>query len=123
MHPRMMCADLIETWWMDESGHRQEAVANLEDISSSGVCLQLDAPVAHGLLMHIHHDEMEFVGRVRYCVFRDTGYFLGVEFEEGFEWDQQLFRPKHLLDPRSLIGLEPKAQPRKRTAPGSGRIQ
>ncbi len=106
----MLCADLIDVWWTDDAGRISRAVANLEDISSSGVCLQMEEPVATELLLHIRHDSVEFEGRVRYCVYRDTGYFLGVQFEEGFEWDETLFQPKHLLDPRSLLGLEPKVK-------------
>jgi hypothetical protein len=121
----MLCADLIDVWWMDDSGHARQAVANLEDISSSGVCLQLDAPVANGVLMHICHDSVEFEGRVRYCVFRDTGYFIGVQFEEGFTWDAQQFQPKHLLDPRTLLDLEPKLEPKpvRFQPPPSGKVQ
>jgi hypothetical protein len=40
---------------------------------------------------------------VRYCVYRDIGYFLGVEFEPGFRWSVRMFRPQHLLDPRRLV--------------------
>lgn len=43
------------------------------------------------------------MGKVRYCVFREIGYFLGVEFEPGHRWSQRQFRPQHLLDPRRLI--------------------
>lgn len=108
IQPRMLCADLLDIWWIDASGHRLQTVANLEDISSSGVCLQTERPLQVELLLHICHKNGEFEGRVRYCVFRDTGYFIGVQFAEGFEWDQRRFQPKHLLDPRSLLGLEPK---------------
>jgi hypothetical protein len=46
----------------------------------------------------------ELLGIVKYCVFRDIGYFLGVEFEPGSRWSQRHFRPQHLLDPRRLVG-------------------
>ena len=41
--------------------------------------------------------------RIKYCVFREIGYFLGIEFEAGSRWSQQEFKPQHLLDPRKLI--------------------
>jgi hypothetical protein len=109
---RMLCADLIDVWWTDESGRRAKALANLEDISSSGACLQIDVPVAAGATVHICHPKVELEGRVRYCVFREIGYFVGVEFTPGFHWDAQLFQPEHLLDPRTLLGLE-RRQPAK----------
>jgi hypothetical protein len=43
------------------------------------------------------------MGIVKYCVFREIGYFLGVEFEAGTRWSQRHFRPQHLLDPRRLV--------------------
>jgi len=102
----MLCADLIDVWWADESGQRVTALANLEDISSSGACLQLDVPVAPKSTLHICHPRVVLEGRVRYCVFREIGYFVGVQFAPGFHWDAQMFQPEHLLDPRSLLGLE-----------------
>lgn len=104
----MLCADLMDVSWTDASGRSAKALANLEDISNSGACLQVDMPIASGTVVHIRHPNVEFEGRVKYCVFRDTGYFVGVQFAAGFEWDERLFQPKHLLDPRTLVGLEPK---------------
>lgn len=42
-------------------------------------------------------------GIVRYCVYREIGYFLGIQFEDGVRWSQRSFRPMHLFDPRRLI--------------------
>ena len=103
IEPRMLCADLIEVEWKDRSGRRTTALANLEDISLSGACLQVDAPVPHETLVRIAHPKAALEGRVRYCVFRETGYFIGVEFEPGSKWRRRDFRPKHLLDPRRLV--------------------
>jgi hypothetical protein len=113
LEPRLLCADLINVWWNDESGATCQAVANLEDISNSGVCLQVDGPVPYDTLVHIAHPKLEFEGRVRYCVYRDIGYFVGVRFEPGFRWSQHRFKPKHLLDPRTLMNRtrKPKARP------------
>lgn len=112
----MLCADLIRVFWTDESGRQRQAVANLEDISHSGACLQLDAPIAEHTLLRISHPKLEVVGRVRYCVFRDTGFFLGIQFEPGYAWSERRFRPKHMLDPRRLFGRrEPRGQ-----EPGGG---
>lgn len=112
LEPRLMCADLIDVWWVDQSGRTCKAVANLEDISNVGACLQVDGPVPSETLLHIAHPEATFQGRVRYCVYRETGYFIGVRFEEGVRWNRQRFRPKHLFDPRTLLGRGRKAKPR-----------
>lgn len=101
--PRMLCADLIEVRWRDRHGCEQSVMANLEDISGSGACLQVEAPVPDDTVVRFDIPNAELEGRVRYCVFRDTGYFLGVQFEPGFRWEQHQFRPKHLFDPRRLL--------------------
>lgn len=108
----MLCADLIDVWWLDESGETGKALANLEDISNSGACLQVDVAIPEGMRLHICHPKVEFEGCVKYCVFREIGYFVGVEFESGFEWDEKLFQPEHLLDPRTLFGLAPRTEPK-----------
>jgi len=105
LEPRLLCADLIDVHWTDKSGRNRSALANLEDISLSGVCLQMDMPVPHETVLRIAHPKTELSGRVRYCVFRETGYFLGVQFEPGFRWSRRNFHPKHLLDPRRLVAL------------------
>jgi len=105
LETRMLCADLIDVHWKDNSGRTRKAVANLEDISLSGACLQLDHPVPRETLLKIDHPKSALEGRVRYCVYRDIGYFVGVQFEPGFRWSRRQFRPKHLLDPRRLVAL------------------
>jgi len=99
----MLCADLVDIQWRDPNGRRRRGVANLEDISLSGACLQVERPVALGSTLEISYPNGELAGKVKYCVFREIGYFLGVEFEPGTRWSQREFRPQHLLDPRRLV--------------------
>jgi hypothetical protein len=112
IEPRMLCADLVDVQWKDQSGRTRRGVANLEDISLSGACLQVDRPVPLNTVFRISYPNGELMGIVKYCVFREIGYFLGVEFETGSRWSQRHFRPQHLLDPRRLVsrvtkGLKP----------------
>jgi hypothetical protein len=100
---RMLCADLVDVKWRDQTGRTRRGVANLEDISLSGACLQVDRPVALGTALLISYPKGELTGRVKYCVFREIGYFLGIEFEPGSRWSQRHYRPQHLLDPRRLV--------------------
>ena len=99
----MLCADLVDIQWRDQNGRLRRGVANLEDISLSGACLQVERPVTLGAAVRINYPNGELAGKVKYCVFREIGYFLGVEFEEGSRWTQQDFKPQHLLDPRRLV--------------------
>jgi hypothetical protein len=100
---RMLCADLVDVQWKDKNGRTRRAIANLEDISLSGACLQVDAPIPIETTLRISYPKGELQGRVCYCVFREIGYFLGIEFEPGFRWSMRQFRPQHLLDPRQLL--------------------
>ncbi len=104
IEPRMLCADVVDVQWKDQSGRTRRGVANLEDISLSGACLQVDRPVPLGTNFRISYPNGELTGTVKYCVFREIGYFLGIEFEPGSRWSQRHFRPQHLLDPRRLVG-------------------
>jgi hypothetical protein len=99
----MLCADLVDVQWKDQSGRTRRGVANLEDISLSGACLQVDRPVPQGTILRMSYPNGALSGIVKYCVFREIGYFLGVEFAPGHRWSQRHFRPQHLLDPRRLV--------------------
>ncbi|MBI2689606.1 MAG: hypothetical protein HYX27_25130 [Acidobacteria bacterium] len=109
IEPRLMCADLVDIEWCDGDGGSRRTVANLEDISGMGACLQVEdeIPLRTGIRMTVM--QTEYVGEVRYCVFRDHGYFLGVQFEPGKKWNSKSFKPLHLFDPRRLLdSREPK---------------
>jgi hypothetical protein len=101
--PRLLCADLVELEWKDKSGRTRRSVANLEDISLSGACLQMDLSVPLHTKVRINYASGELIGTVRYCVYREIGYFLGIQFEAGVRWSQRSFKPMHLFDPRRLV--------------------
>jgi hypothetical protein len=100
---RMLCADLVDVRWKDKAGRTRRTVANLEDISLSGACVQVDIPIPLQTMLQISYPKGELQGRVCYCVYREIGYFLGIEFEPGFRWSIRQFKPQHLLDPRRLV--------------------
>lgn len=103
VEPRMLCADLVDIRWRDQAGRLRRGVANLEDISISGACLQMDRPIALGTVFQISYPNGELTGKIKYCIFREIGYFLGVEFDPGSRWTERQFKPQHLLDPRRLM--------------------
>ena len=100
---RLLCAELVEVTWEDETGRNRKRVANLEDISRSGICLQMEHEMAPGTRLRMHYGDGDLIGVVRHCAFRGFGFFLGVELEEGSRWSSQHYRPEHLLDPRELV--------------------
>jgi hypothetical protein len=103
IEPRMLCADLVEIQWKDPNGRRRRGMANLEDISLSGACIQMERPIPLGTPVRLSYPNGQLSGAIKYCAFREIGYFLGVEFDSGCRWSQRAFRPQHLLDPRKLV--------------------
>lgn len=100
---RLLCAEIVQLVWQDESGRQRRSVANLEDISLSGLCLQVEAPIPAGTAIAMEYGDGELVGTVRYCQFQECGYFLGIELSDGCRWSSQHFQPEHLLDPLELM--------------------
>ena len=98
----MLCADLVEVEWEDPSGQLKTTIAHLEDISVSGACLQVDLALPLHTKLRVTHANGDLTGRVRYCVYREIGYFVGIEFHASCKWSQQNFEPLHLLDLRWL---------------------
>jgi hypothetical protein len=99
----MLCADMVHVRWRDAAGKSVRAMGLLEDISPSGACLQLEAPVPLAAKISWDSHKHRFRGEVRYCVYREVGYFVGVELEAGSRWSQESFKPRHLLDPQTLL--------------------
>jgi hypothetical protein len=100
---RMLCADMVEIRWRDRSGKHRKATALLEDISSSGACLQLEAPIPLGAEIGWEAPGQFFSGYIRYCVYREIGYFAGVEFGKSTKWSEKTYAPQHLLDLEKLV--------------------
>lgn len=99
---RLLCADLVPVEWRDKNGRQRRATANLEDISNSGACLQLDYAIPVKTAIRISYSKGVLEGTIRYCVYREIGYYLGIQFHEGIKWTQRQFKPQHLFDPRRL---------------------
>ncbi len=103
----MMCADLVEIQWHDASGRPRTTVANLEDISRLGACLQVEQEIPLRTSVRMTVMKTQYSGEVRYCVFREFGYFLGIQFAPGTRWNSRAFKPLHLFDPRRLLEVRP----------------
>jgi len=100
---RLLCADLIELIWCDDSGRERRRVGNLEDISVCGLCIQTEVPIHVGTGVRVGCADRSLTGIVRYAVYRDQAYFIGVEFTDDSRWSIRDFVPQHLLDPREIV--------------------
>jgi len=110
--PRMWCSDLVQVWIKDTAKNRwiRKGTAVLEDISRSGACVQLESPVPSATLIRVKHPEWKVEGEVRYCMYRDEGYFVGLQLAEEFRWSKEAFQPKHLLDPEKITKARKKTK-------------
>ena len=103
---RLLCADLVQVEWQDETGQTCRLTALLEDISPSGACLQTDSPIPVNAALRLRHGKSELEGTVSYCSYHEIGYFTGVTFTPNQRWSERMFRPKHLVDPVKLKTTE-----------------
>jgi hypothetical protein len=58
---------------------------------ASGACLQMETAVPLEAEIHWESPQQAFTGRVRYCVYREIGYFVGVEFEPESRWSKETY--------------------------------
>ena len=100
---RLLCADMVQVRWKEDSGEVRTCSGLLEDISPSCACLKLDSPLSIGKTLQIEYRKGRLEGSVCYCFFKDIGYWIGVQFAAKTKWSKKDFRPKHLLDPRKLV--------------------
>jgi hypothetical protein len=107
--PRYMCAELVNIQIRHEDQTVEEAIANLEDISPSGACVQLEAAVRVGADIEIVCSKCRFKGKVRNCRFAGHGYDVGVAFDSPQAWDASRYEPAHLLPVET--GLTPMDPP------------
>ena len=73
----MLCADLVDIQWKDPNGRSRRGVANLEDISLSGACLQVDRPVPLGTALHISYPNGELTRKSEILCFSRNRLFPG----------------------------------------------
>jgi hypothetical protein len=110
---RMLCADLVDIRWKDKTGRGHKVTALLEDISASGACVQLEVPIPNNTIVKIIHPKGWLQGSVKYCVYRDIGYFVGLQFEPDSKWSRKAFQPQHMLDMPRLLSRGLKSMARR----------
>jgi hypothetical protein len=93
-----MCSELVRVVRHSPEQPPSETVANLEDISPSGACMQLEEAIQVGTDIEILCSTYRLKGKVRYCRLVEIGYDVGVEFVPRQAWDPSRFVPEHLLD-------------------------
>lgn len=94
---RELCADLVKVQWKPEFGPAHSEWAILEDISSSGACLEAEHPIPPDTIVSLQFTTDKCQARVKYCKFDKVNYLVGVQFEQGYRWSRRRFKPEHLI--------------------------
>ena len=102
--PRFLCADLVKIQVRGKRNQSGETVANLEDISPSGACLQMEEAIREGTDINILCSRCKLRGKVKYCQWAETGYNVGVEFHKPKSWNLRRFTPRHFLE-IAILGI------------------
>lgn len=105
---RLLCSDLVQIAWVDNSGRRHSEIAILENLSSSGAGLFCGVRVPAGSAIELLCGAATLGGRVQHCEFRENGFLVGVVLSSGPKWPGKPgdeFYPEHLLDV-SLLDFE-----------------
>ncbi len=100
--PRYLCSDLVTLCWQEGAQSEHSETVVLENISASGACVQAEISVPESVSVRLACGKAEFHGRVRFCYWRDDGYFIGIAFDAHSKWSKAKFKPEHLLDPSEV---------------------
>ena len=98
-----MCAELVRVNWMVGEERFQTAEAVLEDICATGGCVQVEDSIPTGAIIMLSIGGQRFNGRVRYCVSREFGFFVGIKFAPDDIWSEQIATPAHLTSMETVV--------------------
>jgi len=104
---RLLCSELITLTVEDAAGW--EGTVNLEDISASGACVQLEQPVPRSAKVTVWLGGHAFGGTVKHCTQNEIGFFAGIQFDAGMKWSRAIYEPMHLFDPMQMTQLRSSA--------------
>ena len=85
--------------------------ALLEDICETGACVQVEEMIPVGAPVIISSGETRLCGNVLYCLYRDFGYFVGIQLLDETHWSTGKFVPQHLTDLGAFVDQDPADSP------------
>lgn len=99
---RYFCSHLVAVRLPGPERQLREIVANIEEISSTGMCLNLEEPLDRGLSLRIEASNRgrahSFSATVVDCQEEPPmGYYAQLEFDSGCRWSPLAFEPEHLV--------------------------
>lgn len=94
---RLMCSELVEIAFQDQTGRWVRETGVIEDVGSNGLGVSLGIPVSVGRQVAVSNARFHSNATIKHCAPEEDSYLLGLEFSGGFEWDKADWEPEHLL--------------------------
>jgi hypothetical protein len=101
---RFLCSDLVTLVWREPGRGEVKEFAVLENLSRSGASLFTEVAIPDGCAVEIVSRGVSLRGVTRHLTDALDGNVVGVEFEQGSEWTNARYTPKHMLDPGGIAG-------------------
>lgn len=105
---RHFCSNLVSVQLPAPDGGNREVVGNLEEISTSEACLNVEEPILVGFPLRMvcsdSRGTCELLGTVVGCRHdARTGYYVDIEFSPDSRWSPEVFAPKHMIRASALL--------------------
>ena len=93
-----LCSELVKVTYEDHFQSIHEAVANIEEISSTEAMLLVDENLEPGLPVSFQARGHYLHGVVESSDFdQDLGWFVQIELDSASPWSARMFVPEHFL--------------------------
>ena len=95
---RYLCSELVSVVYEDHFRGIHQAVANLEEISSTGATILFEEKLEPGLPFSFHVRGYDLHGIVESSdLDDDLGWFVKIELDSTSRWSGRMFVPAHFL--------------------------
>ena len=100
----MLCSEIVNLHVKAGVGHDRTLKANLEEIWPAGAIFWTDVRIRQYASLSFLGGGFEFRGQVSaQKLLRGLGYLVEMQFNPGYRWSEQRYRPKHLFNPLVLL--------------------
>jgi len=95
---RYLCSELVSVLYEDHAGHTHQAVANLEEISSTEAILLTEEQPPSGLPISFCAKQHDLYGVVESSELHpELGWFVKVKLAGSSRWHGRMFVPEHFI--------------------------
>jgi hypothetical protein len=95
---QFLCSELVTVTYEEQPGEIHQAVANLEEISTTSAVVLLEEKPNLGAAICFSLKGRDLFGLITSSVYNATlGWFITVTFDNESQWNRQRMSPKHLF--------------------------